>query len=172
MKNDYKQRKEEVKIDQKQLNILKQTKDSLLIERLPMEKVDIKLENASVHPATEYYENRKGFFQAKRKLEQQQLLPDISFSYSIGSNSSLNENLYKYQIGVKIPLIFSGNASKIRASKIAMEISKQQAADYELQFSSKQTQLMQELSKYSEALKYYQIEGKSQIGRASCRERE
>src|SRR5699024_5191985 len=70
-------------------------------------------------------------------------------------------NLYKYQIGVKIPLIFSGNASKIRASRIAMEISEKQAADYELQFSSKQTQLMQELSKYSEALKYYQIEGKS-----------
>src|SRR5699024_12365083 len=106
-------------------------------------------------------ENRKGFYQAKRKLEQQQLLPDISFSYSIGSNSSLNENLYKYQIGVKITLIFSGNDSKIRASKIAMEISEQQAADYELQFTSKQTQLMQELSKYSEALKYYQIEGKS-----------
>lgn len=161
METDYQQSKEEVKISLEQLNILIQSKDSLLIERLPMEKVDFKLENASVHPATEYYENRKEFFQAKRKLEQQQLLPDISFSYSIGSNSTLNENLYKYQVGVKIPLFFSGNASKIRASKIAMEISEQQAADYELQFSSKQTQLMQELSKYSEALKYYQIEGKS-----------
>src|SRR5690625_32574 len=161
METVYQQSKEEVKIALEQLNILIQTKDSLLIERLPMEKVDITLENASVHPATEYYENRKGFFQAKRKLEQQQLIPAISFSYSIGSNSSLNENLYKYHIGVKIPLIFSGNASKIRDSKIAMEISNQQAADYELQFSSKQTQLMQELSKYSEALKYYQIEGKS-----------
>src|SRR5690625_5153292 len=161
METVYQQSKEEVKIALEQLNILIQSKDSLLIERLPMEKVDIKLENAGVHPATEYYENRKEFFQAKRKLEQQQLLPDISFSYSIGSNSSLNENLYKYQIGVKIPLFFSGNASKIRASKIAMEISEQQAADYELQFTSKQTQLMQELSKYSEALKYYQIEGKS-----------
>ena len=40
-----------------------------------------------------------------------------------------------------------------------MEISEQQAADYERQYTSKQTQLMQELSKYSEALKYYQVEG-------------
>lgn len=161
METDYQQSKEDVKISLEQLKLLIQSKDSLLIERLPMEKVEVKLENASTHPATEYYQNRKDFFQAKRKLEQQQLLPDISFTYALGSNASLNENLYKYQVGLKLPLFFSGNASKIKASKIAMEISEQQAEDYKIQFTSKQTQLMQELSKYSEALKYYQVEGKT-----------
>lgn len=161
METDYQQSKEDVKISLEQLKLFIQSKDSLLIERLPMEKVEVKLENASTHPATKYYQNRKDFFQAKRKLEQQQLLPDISFTYALGSNASLNENLYKYQVGLKIPLFFSGNASKIKASKIAMEISEQQAEDYKIQFTSKQTQLMQELSKYSEALKYYQVEGKT-----------
>src|SRR5690625_4440177 len=132
METDYQQSKEDVVIALEQLKILIQSKDSLLIERLPMEKVDIKLDIADSYPATEYYENRKDYFQAKRKLEQQNLLPDISFSYALGSNSSLNENLYKYQIGLKIPLFFSGNASKIKASKIAMEINEQQAEDYKL----------------------------------------
>ena len=38
METDYQQSKEEVKIALEQLNILIQSKDSLLIERLPMEK--------------------------------------------------------------------------------------------------------------------------------------
>ena len=56
---------------------------------------------------------------ALKNKEQQQLLPDISTEYFIGTNSGLNTNIQGYQIGLKIPLLFSGNASRIKASKIA-----------------------------------------------------
>src|SRR5690554_3321573 len=161
LETDYRQSQEDVVIALKQLETILQSKDSLKLERQPMEKLALSLENLSSHPATEYFQNRSDFFQAKRSLEQQRLLPNISFSYAIGSNSTLNENLYKYQVGLKIPLFFGGNASKIKASKIAVEISEQQAEDFSLQFNSKQAQLMGEISKYEEALQYYQEEGKT-----------
>lgn len=161
LETDYRQSQEDVVIALKQLETILQSKDSLRIEKQPMEKLALSLESLASHPATEYFQSRSDFFQAKRNLEQQRLLPDISFSYAIGSNSTLNENLNKYQLGLKIPLFFGGNASKIKASKIAVEISEQQAEDFQLQFSSKQSQLMGELSKYEEALKYYEEEGKT-----------
>ncbi len=160
LETDYRQSQEDVVIALKQLETILQSKDSLRIEKQPMEKLALSLESLASHPATEYFQSRSDFFQAKRNLEQQRLLPDISFSYAIGSNSTLNENLNKYQLGLKIPLFFGGNASKIKASKIAVEISEQQAEDFQLQFSSKRSQLMGELSKFEEALKYYEEEGK------------
>ncbi len=161
LQTDYHQSMEDVEIALEQLKTVLQTKDSLHFERLPMEKFGVKMESMSSHPASIYFQNQRDFFQAKRSLEKQYLLPDISFSYSLGSNSSLNENLYKYQIGLKIPLFFGGNASRIKASKIAVEISDQQAEDFKLHLNSKQAQLMSELSKYEEALKYYEEEGKT-----------
>ena len=158
---DYRQSKEDVKIAFEQLKAVLQSKDSLQIERLPMEKLTLSMESLTSHPATEYFQNRRDYFQAKRSLEKQHLLPNINFSYSLGSNSTLNENLYKYQIGLKIPLFFSGNSSRIKASKIAVEISEQQAEDFAIHLNSRQTQLMSELSKYEEALQYYETEGKS-----------
>lgn len=161
LETDYRQSQEDVVIALKQLEAILQSKDSLKLETQPLEKLVLSLENQTSHPATEYFQNKSDFFRAKRSLEQQRLLPDISFSYAIGSNPSLNENLNKYQMGLKIPLFFGGNAAKIKASKIAVEISERQAEDYTLQFNSKRAQLMGELSKYEEALKYYEEEGKT-----------
>jgi cobalt-zinc-cadmium resistance protein CzcA len=161
LETDYRMSREDVEIAREQLETILQSKDSLKLERQPVEKLALSLENLSANPAMEYFQSRSDFFQAKRNLEKQHLLPDISFSYSLGSNPSLNENLYKYQIGLKIPLFFGGNTSKIKASKIAVEISEQQAKDYSHQFKSKLAQLMGELSKYEEALQYYEEEGKT-----------
>jgi len=158
---NYLKSKEDVKIALKQLRTILQSKDSLQIERTTVKKLSISLESIDIHPTTAYLQNRIEYFRAKQSLERQWLLPDISLSYAMGSNSTLNENIYKYQIGIKIPLFFRANTSKVKASKIAAEISQNQAEDFELQLNSKQAQLLSELSKYNEGLRYYQEEGKS-----------
>ena len=160
LETDYRQSQEDVVIALKQLETLLQSKDSLQLDRQPMKKLELSIESLTSHPATEYFQNRNDLFQAKRSLEQQQLLPDISFSYSLGSNPFLNKKLYKYEVGLKIPLFFGGNVSKIKASKIAVKISEMQAEDFQIQVKSKQSQLIGELSKYHEALQYYENEGK------------
>lgn len=161
LETDFQQSKDEVEIALEKLKSILQSRDSLQIDRFPLEKLPLKVDSMTSNPASEYFKNQSDFFHAKRKLEQKKLLPDISLSYSLGSNPSLNRNLYKYQVGLKIPLFFGGNASKIKASKIAVEISEQQAEEFVTQFNSRQKQLMSEFSKYEEALYYYQEEGKS-----------
>ncbi len=160
LETNYRQSKEDVQIARERLKAAVQSKDSLLIAERPLEKLQLSLSNLEEHPAIDYYQNRSDFFEAKRSLEKQHLLPDISLMYSLGSNSGLNQNLYAYQIGLKIPLLFSGNASKIKASKIAIEMSQQQATDYKINLNSKKNQLLNEVSKYEEALQYYETEGR------------
>ncbi|WP_026451582.1 CusA/CzcA family heavy metal efflux RND transporter [Aequorivita capsosiphonis] len=161
LETDYRQIKEDVQIAMERLKTVVQSEDSLLVSEQALEKLQLSLLGLEDHPAIDYYDNRNEFFEAKRSLEKQNLLPDISFSYSLGSNSGLSQNLYAYQIGLKIPLFFSGNASKIKASKIAADVSQRQAEDYEVHLNSRRAQLLNEVSKYEEALKYYETEGKS-----------
>lgn len=161
MEVDYQKSKEDLEIALEKLKSVVQSKENLSLKKLPMERFPMHLGNPEAHPATQYFENRKSYFHMKRKVEQQQLLPDLSVNYSLGSNSTLDKNLYKYQIGLKIPLFFGGKTAKIKASKIAMEVNEQQAEDYSIQLKSKQAQLLRELAKYEEALSYYREEGKS-----------
>ena len=65
-------------------------------------------------------------------LEKQHLLPDLNFDYFQGTNPSLGENLYGFKVGLKIPLFFTGQASRIKASKIAEEIAKTNQNDYNI----------------------------------------
>lgn len=161
LETDYRQSREDVQIAMERLKAAVQSKDSLVIHQQPLEKLQLSLSSMEAHPAIDYYQNRTDFFEAKRSLEKQHLLPDISLSYSLGSNSGLSQNLYAYQVGLKIPLLFSGNASKIKASKIAADVSQQQAEDYKIHLNSRKIQLLNEVSKYEEALSYYETEGKS-----------
>lgn len=160
METNYLQSREDLEIALEQLKNTVQSENSLSVKKHPLERFPVNLENTESHPATQYFENRKAYFQAKRKLEKQQMLPDISLSYALGTNSSLNKNMSKYQIGLKIPLLFGGKSSKVKASKIALEINDRQAEDYKIRFESKQRQLMRELAKYEDALQYYETEGK------------
>ena len=161
LETDFRQSREDVQITLERLKTVVQSKDSLQVSTQTLEKLKLSLSSMDEHPAIDYYENRTDFFNAKRSLEKQHLLPDISLSYSLGSNSGLSQNLYAYQIGLKIPLLFSGNASRIKASKIAADVSQQQAEDYKIHLNSRKAQLLNEVSKYEEALQYYETEGKS-----------
>ena len=65
-----------------------------------------------------------------------------------------------YQFGIKIPLLFLGNSSKIKASKIAKNILSERKQDYEVQLSSEYNSLLTTLNKYEEAINYYDVQGK------------
>ena len=161
LETDYRQSMDDVVIALEKIKAILQIKETLQIDRAPMEKLPVDMGNVMSNPTTDFLQSRIDFSKAKQNLEQQQLLPDISLSYALGSNSMLNRNLYKYQVGLKIPLFFGGNMAKIKASKIAVAISEQHAEDFKLQYESKQLELRSELSKYEETLRYYQDEGKA-----------
>ena len=161
VETDYRQSKEDVQIALERLKTLVQSKGELLLETTGLKKLELNLSNVSGHPELDYFTHKRNFFQVKNSIEKQQLLPDLSLSYSIGSNATLNENMFAYQVGLKIPLLFAGNASRIKASKIAVEISEQQTEDFKIQLEAKRFELLKNLSKYQEVLTYYEEEGKT-----------
>jgi len=107
-----------------------------------------------------YFESSKDYYNSVMKLESQNLLPDISFEYFQGTNSTLNSNINGYQIGLKIPLLFSGNASKIKASKLAFKAAEQQQKNYTLRYKAQFNTLLARLEQLNEALIYYETQGK------------
>ena len=122
-------------------------------------KIDLKAITVESTPEIAYYETNMQLMAAESNFEKQQLLPDISVAYFQGSNSELNDNLIGYQLGLKIPLLFSGQAARIKASKIAKERAVTESIDYKIQIKSKQEILLEEISQIQNSLNYYENEG-------------
>lgn len=125
----------------------------------PVDKIALSVVNIDETAEMTFSRNTVDLANTKRKLETQQLLPDISVAYFQGTNSTLNGNLYGYQAGLKIPLLFGGNASRIKASKIAAEIAVEQSKEYEIRLNSRYLELKAQYEKYAKALEYYEAEG-------------
>ena len=157
----YKQSQEDVTSALVELQQIVQSDNEFTVKPKSLEKIELLSLSVDENLGLTYFENKKSLFQAKNSYEKQKLLPDISLNYFQGTNSNLNSNLTGYQIGLKIPILFSGNASKIKASKIAQEIVQQQAEDYKIRLNTKQIKLLSKLRKYEEAISYYEEEGKT-----------
>jgi cobalt-zinc-cadmium resistance protein CzcA len=155
----YKKAVEETNLAYQELIKTVQPDATLPVKTMPMEKLLVREVNIENNAGLSFFENRNNIFHARSILEQQQLLPDLNFNYFQGTNASLGENLNGFQVGIKIPLFFSGNASKIKAAKIAKEVSSAEAHDYSIQLRVKYQSLKGQLKKYEEVLAYYESEG-------------
>jgi len=124
-------------------------------------KIDLNTIVVDNTPEIAYYENNKAVLAAENSFEKQQLLPDISASYFQGTNDQLDDNLYGYQLGLRIPLLFSGQASRIKASKFAKQMASAESEEYKIQLSAKHRILLQQLSQLQKSLDYYENEGAS-----------
>ena len=74
-------------------------------------------------------------------------------------NEDINDHLSGYQAGLRIPLLFSGNAARIKAAKIATEIASEEARQYDLLLETQYLQLLKEMEQHEDALSYYEEEG-------------
>ena len=157
----YLQAGQDVKKSLLELQKVVQSEEQLQVEKVPLQRLVIEQMGLETNPGLGYYDAKKELFLAKKRVASQSLLPDITLNYFQGSNSSLNESLYGYNIGLKIPLLFSGNSANIKASKLSIEIVNTQAEDYRIRLEAKQAMLFTELKKYEEALEYYDDEGEN-----------
>ncbi|GHC50680.1 CusA/CzcA family heavy metal efflux RND transporter [Ulvibacter litoralis] len=136
-----------------------QPKDSLVVAKEFVLKTPLNSMEARTSAELDYYQNRVSLFQAQRSFEKQQLLPDISFNYFQGTNSGLNNSLYGYQVGIKIPLLFGGHSSRIKATGIAEQIAVEESKEYSIQLNAKFNALNTQLNQLRTALLYYEEEG-------------
>jgi cobalt-zinc-cadmium resistance protein CzcA len=127
----------------------------------PLAKLELQSISIEENAGLLYFEDSKTYYKALNRKEKQSLLPDLSFEYFQGSNSSLNTTIKGYQLGLKIPLLFSGNSSKIKASKIAQSIVEQQQEDYKVKLNAENKLLFAKLQQYDAAISYYDTQGKT-----------
>ncbi|WP_088340210.1 CusA/CzcA family heavy metal efflux RND transporter [Robiginitalea sediminis] len=110
-------------------------------------------------PEMRLYDSRIGASQAARSAEVNSLLPDLSAEYFYGTNSAIEGNLEGFSFGLKIPLLFGAQASRIRTARLTVQALSEERNDYALQLRSRLAQLQVELERQQEALAYYENEG-------------
>jgi len=143
------------------LHQIVQIKDTVNILREPMKKAKVEKQQIDDSPEIALYRNKNLLVKAENQLEKQRLLPDIAMEYFQGTNAQLNGNVNGYLIGLKIPLLFSGHASKIKASSIEKEVVANESIEYESQLTTKWKILHASYLQNKKALAYYEGEGKA-----------
>ncbi|PZX93474.1 CusA/CzcA family heavy metal efflux RND transporter [Flavobacterium aquariorum] len=104
--------------------------------------------NAYLNNVTSVYENQV-------KLRKQNWLPDINVDYFQGKNSGLTQSLYGFQVGLAIPVLFSGTVSKTKVAELELQSWQQKKQNEELKIDTYIAQKNEELAKYQEAINYY-----------------
>jgi cobalt-zinc-cadmium resistance protein CzcA len=156
----YLQVSEEVQLAEGELHAMVQADSTFLVFTPPMEKLAWQPDSLGNHPEMAYYRHRNEQLKAESSYEVQRLLPDISLNYFQGSNSDLDGKLYGYQLGLKIPLFFQGNSSRIKAARIARDAGMQETENYKRELALERERLLKQLSKYETALAYYEEDGR------------
>jgi cobalt-zinc-cadmium resistance protein CzcA len=133
--------------------------DTLEIKKEQELKILVKEVSSDSLPEIRYYEERTKLFSAKTQLEKNKRLPDLNLEYFQGTNSGLNNQLIGYQFGIKIPILFGGQSSKIRAAKVAKDLAITESQDYTLNLKKKKLILENQLEQIERSLFYYETEG-------------
>ncbi|MBZ9630988.1 CusA/CzcA family heavy metal efflux RND transporter [Salegentibacter sp. LM13S] len=159
LQTSYGQVGEAVNIARQHLQRLVQANESLHIAKIELPKLEIENMGVEEHLLLDYHQARVSLFEAEARYQKQKLLPDISLNYFTGTNSGLNNYLYGYQVGLKIPILFTGKAARIKAAGFAEKRALQEAEDAKVFLESKYLTLSADLRKYRQSLSYYENEG-------------
>ncbi len=174
IKNRLRQNAANMKIANKQLQILLNTTDDIAVadsELLP-HKLAVDLEKNSVvqAPLINYLQQQLKVNEQETKVERNKMMPDIIFGYNsqtfIGNQNSnpvnqtyTNRDRFSfYQVGVAIPIFPSGHQSKIKAAKINEDIAQSQIDLTKSTLQGELQNLLQEYYKFQGTLLYYQNE--------------
>ena len=142
------------------LKSLVQTDETILISNTNLTPiVDLaNTSNTGFHSI--YLEEVTKTYKNEISLQKSNWLPDINIDYFQGRNNGLSQSLYGFQLGVAIPILFTGTTSKIKVAELELQSWQQQKINEEQKMSSYLIQKKNELAKFQEAINYYQKHGK------------
>jgi len=137
------------------IEALLQIEDSLILKGNKLYKLELKnalsIENNLSLSALQL---KQKMAERETVLAKNKLLPGISASYFRRSNSSIDQNFNGYQIGLKIPLLFFGERSKIKSTQIAVQAQEAAYKNAQITLEQEQNQLLNELNTNAKALDY------------------
>jgi cobalt-zinc-cadmium resistance protein CzcA len=142
------------------LNSLVQSEDEIIITTTQLSPLTISLGSLVKDIHSSYLEKVTDIYKKQLKLQKQHWLPDIYLDYFKGRNNGLSQSLYGFQVGIAVPLLFSGTTTKIKAAQIELKSWEQQKQNEEQKLLQYLNQKQSELAKYQEAINYYNQFGK------------
>ena len=151
--------KQEISISYAEIISLVQSGDSLNIAIEKPKKLQIVNTSGLMETETSFLEQRQELSNAQKRLEGNRLLPDINLEYFQGTNKGLGTSLYGVQLGLRIPILFFGNSSRLKSSKIQTQITTMENRDIAITAHQKYRALMVQLEQQSKELAYYEEEG-------------
>ena len=107
-----------------------------------------------------YFNQISETYKKQLALQKMSWLPDFNVDYFKGRNNGLSQSLYGFQVGIAIPILFSGTTSKIKVAQLDLKSWEQQKQNEEQKLEQYLNQKKNEVTKYQEAINYYEQHGK------------
>ncbi len=142
------------------LQSLLQTDETIFVKSNKISPLESSINETSKTMYTSYLESITSNYKNQINLQKQHWLPDINVDYFQGKNNGLSQSLYGFQIGVAVPILFSGQVAKSKVAQLELQSWEQQKQNEAIKIEKYITQKKNELAKHQEAINYYNSYGK------------
>lgn len=143
----------------RQLQYWLQTEDTLRIKAGQPLRFNPTLPDWAEHPTLKLRQEQVELSRSELGYTRQGWLPDLNFTYFQGSNPGLGSDLFGYQVGLSVPLLFTGNHSRSRQAYWSLQVAREQEKDERTLLRSQYQQGLLELEQTRDALEYFDREG-------------
>ena len=142
------------------LNSLVQSDDKIIVFNNQLSPLDFIINSSGKDLHVNYFNQISETYKKQLALQKMSWLPDFNVDYFQGRNNGLSQSLYGFQVGIAIPILFSGTTSKIKVAQLDLKSWEQQKQNEEQKMVKYLCQKESELAKYQEAINYYNQFGK------------
>lgn len=154
------QAKSDLAIAYDQLKLLLQTQEPFSVAYMELHPLVV-TDLSNGNPGLRLAQDRVRYESAMLGVERNLLFPNINFEVFNGTNRFPDaRNYWGWQVGVSLPLFFGEQQSKIRARRFGVQMAENMKQNYEIVYSSRQTELRNEVEKYRKNIEYYVTTGK------------
>ncbi|TWI00535.1 cobalt-zinc-cadmium resistance protein CzcA [Flavobacterium tiangeerense] len=142
------------------LQSLLQTDETIIVKNNKILPLASSMDETSKTLYSTYLESITSNYKSQIMLQKQHWLPDINLDYFQGKNNGLSQSLYGFQVGVAVPILFSGQVAKSKVVQLELQSWEQQKQNEATKIEKYITQKKNELAKHQEAINYYNQYGK------------
>ena len=142
------------------LNSLVQSDEKIIVFNNQLSPLDFIINSSGKDLHVTYFNQISETYKKQLALQKMSWLPDFNVDYFQGRNNGLSQSLYGFQVGIAIPILFSGTTSKIKVAQLDLKSWEQQKQNEEQKMVKYLRQKESELAKYQEAINYYNQFGK------------
>ena len=142
------------------LNSLVQSDENYSVKSNTIAPLNTTINETSKSLYNTYLESITKNYKIQLQLQKQHWLPDLNLDYFQGKNNGLSQSLYGFQVGLAVPILFSGTIAKTKVAQLELQSWEQQKQNEEQKIERYISQKKNEITKHQEAITYYNQYGK------------